>query len=179
MLALYTLALLGPPVRVRLLFLFCRDTALTPPRSDRGRRRIFAVFASVLTCPADGADTIVDTFNLGAPAASAGNAGAHPAWGLRGRRPSSSALQASRRYGRGVGGPKTGWKFRVLQQSRQAERVRALGWRTCSWRPAGCWSDGAGPREQSSWRAVALALASARRKSDDRTKSQLRGFVRR
>jgi hypothetical protein len=123
MLALYTLALLWPPIRVRLLFLFRRDAALTPPRSDRGRRRIFAVFASVLTCPAYGPDTIVDTFDLGAPAASAGNAGAHPAWGLRGRRPSSSALQASRRYGRGVGGPKTGWKFRVLQQSRQAERA--------------------------------------------------------
>lgn len=126
-LALYTFALLWPPVRVRLLFLFGRDTALAPPRSDCGGRGIFAIFASVLTCPADGPDTIIDTFDLGAPAASAGNAGAHPAWGLRGRRPSSSALQASRRYGRGVGGPKTGWKIRVLQQSRRAERVRALG----------------------------------------------------
>jgi hypothetical protein len=133
MLALYTFALLWPPVWLRLLFLFGgRDTALAPPRSDRGRRGIFAIFASVLTRPANSPDTIIDTFDLGAPAASAGNTGAHPAWGLRGRRPSSSALQASRRYGRGVGGPKTGWKIRGLQQSRQAERVRALGWRACS-----------------------------------------------
>jgi len=48
--------------------------------------------------------------------------------GLRGRRPSSSALQAGRRYGRGVGGPETGWKFRALLESRQAERGRAPGW---------------------------------------------------
>lgn len=39
-------------------------------------------------------------------------------------------------------------------------------------------SDRAGPQEQSSSRIV-VALASARRKSDDRTKSQLRGVARR
>jgi hypothetical protein len=132
MLALYTFALLWPPVRVRLLFLFGGDTALAPSRSDCGGGRIFAIFASVLTRSADGPNTVIDTFDLGAPAASAGNAGAHPAWGLRGRRPSSSALQASRRYGRGVGGPRTGWKFRGLHTRVGKPSVFAL------WDRRGC-----------------------------------------
>ena len=87
---MYTFALLWPPVRVRLLFLFGRDTALAPPRSDCGGRGVFAIFASVLTCPADGPDTIIDTFDLGAPAASAGNAGAHPAWACVGDGPAAA-----------------------------------------------------------------------------------------
>jgi hypothetical protein len=113
MLALYTFALLWPPVRVRLLFLFGGDTALAPSRSDCGGGRIFAIFASVLTRSADGPNTVI-------------------AWGLRGRRPSSSALQASRRYGRGVGGPRTGWKFRGLHTRVGKPSVFAL------WDRRGC-----------------------------------------
>lgn len=62
----------------------------------------------MLARPTGRPDTIVDAFDLGTPTASAGDAGAHPTLSLRGRRPSSRALRASRRNDRGVGSPKTG-----------------------------------------------------------------------
>lgn len=62
------------------------------------------------------ANAVVDAFDLGTPAASAGDAGAHPTLGLRGRRPSSGGLRASRRNGRGVESPKTSRGVDGVQQ---------------------------------------------------------------
>lgn len=116
MIALYTFTRLRSPVWVWLLVGSARGATLLSPRSDGCRRRVLAILPSVLTCPARGADAVVDAFDLGTPTASAGDAGAHPAWSLRGRWPSSGGLWASRRNGRGVGSPRTGWRVDGLQQ---------------------------------------------------------------
>jgi hypothetical protein len=80
----------------------------------------------VLARPARRSDAIVDTLDLGAATASAGNAGAHPTLSLRGRRPSSGALRASRRNGRGVESPKTGRGVDGVKQSVGKPRVIVL-----------------------------------------------------
>jgi len=113
---LYTFARFRPPVWVWLLVLSARNATFAASRSNSRRRRVLAVLPSVLTRPARGSNAIVDTFDLGAPAASAGNAGAHPSLSLGGRRPSRSALWASRRNGRGVESPKTGRRVDRMQQ---------------------------------------------------------------
>lgn len=113
---MYILARLRPPVCVWLLVLSARDATLATPRPNDRRRRILAVFPSMLARPARGSYAIVDALDLGTPTASAGNAGAHPSLRLGGRRPSRDALRASRRNGRGVESPKTGRRVDGVQQ---------------------------------------------------------------
>lgn len=116
MMRLYTFARSRPPVRVWLLVLSASDATFATLRPNSCRRGILAILPSMLTSPARGANAIVDTFDLGAATTSAGDAGAHPFLGLRGRRPSSGGLRASRRNGRGVESPKTGRMVDGLQQ---------------------------------------------------------------
>lgn len=100
-----------------------RDATLATPRANNRRRRVLAVFASMLARPARGPYAIVDALDFGAPTASAGDAGAHPSLGLGGRRPSRGALRASRRNGRGVLSPKTGRRVNGVQQRVGKPRV--------------------------------------------------------
>lgn len=116
MVGLYTLARLRPPVWVWLLVLSARDATFASSRTNDGRWRILAVLPPMFTRSARGTHAIVDAFDLGTPTASAGDAGAHPTLGLRGRRPSSDGLRASRRNGRGVESPKTGRGVDGVQQ---------------------------------------------------------------
>jgi hypothetical protein len=123
---LYTFARFRPPVWVWLLVLSVRDATFATPRPNGRRRRILAVLPSVLTRPARGSDAIVDAFDLGAPTASTGNAGAHPSLSLGGQRPSRGAQWTSRRNGRGVESPKTGRRVNGLQQRVGKPRVIVL-----------------------------------------------------
>lgn len=113
---MYILARLRPPVCVWLLILSARDATLATPRPNDRRRRILAVFPSMLARSACGSYAIVDALDLRTPTASAGNAGAHSSLRLGGRRPSRGALRASRRNGRGVESPKTGRSVDGVQQ---------------------------------------------------------------
>lgn len=116
MVTLYTFARFRPPVWVWLLVRSAGDATFAPPGTNNCRWRVLAVLPSVFTRSARGAHAIVDAFDLGTPTASAGDAGAHPTLGLRGRRPSSGGLRASRRNGRGVESPKTGRGVDGVQQ---------------------------------------------------------------
>lgn len=120
---MYILARLRPPVCVWLLILSARDATLATPRPNDRRRRILAIFPSMLARSARGSYAIVDALDLGTPTASAGNTGAHPSLRLGGRRPSRGALRASRRNGRGVEGPKTGRRVDGVQQRVGKPRV--------------------------------------------------------
>ena len=120
---MYILARLRPPVCVWLLILSARDATLATPRPNDRRRRILAIFPSMLARSARGSYAIVDALDLGTPTASAGNTGAHPSLRLGGRRPSRGALRASRRNGRGVVSPKTGRRVNGVQQRVGKPRV--------------------------------------------------------
>jgi hypothetical protein len=124
-------------------------------------------------------NAIVDTLDLGTATASAGDAGAHPTLSLRGRRPSSSALRASRRNGRGVGSPKTGRgvdgvkqrvgkpRVIVLQDGQAESRTAMSGWR---YAVSGDEAGRAHSREEWEWKGD----GPGRRKSDDCAPAELR-----